>query len=109
MRRSGHQEARTVEEIRENSAAETQYSIQLGLDFATRVWAKESELQSATYVIHLCISGKEFQALPNVAEKEGVPRPGAKETIDTGKDKWKVIGVRKGSSVTDHFVDVEGT
>ena len=48
VRRIGHQEVRTVEEIRENPAAETQYSIQLGRDFATRVWAKESELQPAT-------------------------------------------------------------
>jgi ABC-type Mn2+/Zn2+ transport system ATPase subunit len=45
VRRIGQQETRTVEEIRENPAAETMYWIQLGNDFATRVWAKESELE----------------------------------------------------------------
>jgi len=46
VRRIGHDETRTVEEIREGSGEPT-YSIQLGLDFATRVWAKESELEYA--------------------------------------------------------------
>lgn len=48
IRRIGQQEIRTVEEIRENPAAETMYWIQLGSDFATRVWAKESELEAAS-------------------------------------------------------------
>ncbi len=46
VRRIGHDETRTVEEIREG-AGETMYSIQLGLDFATRLWARESELENA--------------------------------------------------------------
>lgn len=46
VRRIGHDETRTVEEIREGSG-ELTYSVQLGLDFATRVWAKESELEYA--------------------------------------------------------------
>lgn len=46
VRRIGHDETRTVEEIREGGG-ETMYWIQLGLDFATRVWAKESELEKA--------------------------------------------------------------
>lgn len=56
VRRIGHQEVRTVEDIREpdehvlhfvNPAAETMYWIQLGTDVATRVWVKESELELA--------------------------------------------------------------
>ncbi len=47
VRRIGSQEVRTVEEIRENPAAETMYWIQLGTDFATREWANESELERA--------------------------------------------------------------
>jgi hypothetical protein len=46
VRRVGHDETRTVEEIRDGSGEPT-YWIQLGLDFATRVWAKESELEYA--------------------------------------------------------------
>lgn len=45
VRRIGQQEVRTVEEIRENPAAGTMYWIQLESDFATRMWAKESELE----------------------------------------------------------------
>lgn len=47
VRRIGKQETRTVEEIREGAGTEPTYSIQLGLDFATRIWAKESELERA--------------------------------------------------------------
>jgi hypothetical protein len=55
VRRIAHQEIRTVVDIREpdehivrlNPAAETMYWIQLGSDFDTRVWAKESELELA--------------------------------------------------------------
>jgi hypothetical protein len=47
VRRIGQQETRTVHEIREGPDTEATYSIQLGLDFATRVWAKESELELA--------------------------------------------------------------
>jgi hypothetical protein len=47
VKRKGVTEVRTVEEIRTNPDAETQYWIQLGSDFATRVWAKESELETA--------------------------------------------------------------
>ncbi len=43
VKRVGQQELRTVEEIRENPSAETMYWVQLGSDFATRVWAEESE------------------------------------------------------------------
>jgi hypothetical protein len=46
VRRIGHDETRTVQEIREGDG-EPLYSIQLGLDFATRVWAKESEVEKA--------------------------------------------------------------
>ena len=46
VRRIGHDETRTVEEIREGSG-ELMYWVQLGLDFATRVWARESELEYA--------------------------------------------------------------
>lgn len=45
VKRIGQNEERTVQEIREGGA-ETTYSIQLGRDFATRVWAKESELEA---------------------------------------------------------------
>jgi hypothetical protein len=46
VKKIGMQETRTVEEIREGSG-EPLYSIQLGSDFATRIWAKESELEAA--------------------------------------------------------------
>ena len=46
VRRTGLQETRTVEEVREGEG-EPIYWIQLGLDFATRVWAKESEIEYA--------------------------------------------------------------
>jgi hypothetical protein len=42
----GTQEVRTVEEIREGNGDPTS-SIQFGRDFATRIWAKESELKPA--------------------------------------------------------------
>jgi len=45
VKKSGTNEVRTVEEIREGSG-EPLYSIQLGSDFATRIWAKESELEA---------------------------------------------------------------
>jgi hypothetical protein len=108
VRRIGHLEARTVEEIREAPASETLYSIQLGRDFATRVWAKESEVEPATFNIHLCNNGKEFKVLPAIADREGVSRPGAGETMNTGPDgEWRIIGVRNESSIRDHIVDVE--
>ena len=55
VRRIGQREVRTVEDIREpdehilrlNPAAETMYWIQLGSDFDTRVWAKESDIEMA--------------------------------------------------------------
>jgi hypothetical protein len=55
VRRIGQREVRTVEDIREpdehilrlNPAAETMYWIQLGSDFDTRVWAKESDIETA--------------------------------------------------------------
>jgi hypothetical protein len=50
VRRVDQDEVRTVEEIRENPAAETLYSIQLGRDFATRVWAKEGDLEQVEWV-----------------------------------------------------------
>jgi hypothetical protein len=53
VRRIGKHEICTVEDIREpdehifrlNPTAETMYWIQLGSDFDSRVWAKESELE----------------------------------------------------------------
>ena len=53
VRRIGQHEVRTVEDIREpdehilrlNPAVETMYWIQLGSDFDTRVWVKESEVE----------------------------------------------------------------
>jgi hypothetical protein len=56
VRRVGHQEVRTVEDIREpdehvllfvNPAAETMYWVQLGDESGSRIWVKESELESA--------------------------------------------------------------
>ncbi len=46
--KSGEQKVRTVEEIRDGAGTEPTYSIQLGSDFATRIWAKESELEPPT-------------------------------------------------------------
>ena len=40
----GNPDVRTVREIREMSSGETLYCVQLGSDFVTRVWAKESDL-----------------------------------------------------------------
>jgi hypothetical protein len=53
VRRIGQHEVCTVEDIREpddhilrlNPACETMYWIQVGSDFDSRVWAKESELE----------------------------------------------------------------
>jgi hypothetical protein len=45
VRRIAVQEVRAVEEIREVPGIEPTYSIQLGSDFVTRVWAKDSELE----------------------------------------------------------------
>lgn len=55
VRRIGWREIFTIEDIREpddhilrlNPACETMYWIQLGTEFDTRVWAKESELEAA--------------------------------------------------------------
>ncbi len=56
VRKVGQKEVRTVEDIREpdehvlgfvNPAAETMYWIQLGNDFDSRVWVKESDLELA--------------------------------------------------------------
>jgi hypothetical protein len=55
VRRIGRSEVCTVEDIREpddhilrlNPICETMYWIQLGTEFDTRVWAKESELEIA--------------------------------------------------------------
>lgn len=45
VRRIGQQEIRTVTEVRANPEAETMYWIQLGSNCASRLWAKESELE----------------------------------------------------------------
>ena len=45
VRKIGQEGVFTVEEIRENPSTETMYWVQRGRDFATRVWAKESELE----------------------------------------------------------------
>jgi hypothetical protein len=69
VRRKGQQEIRTVEEIRENPAAETKYWIQLGTDFATRLWADEGELEL------LCSECEKPAAeiRQQLREKEGIP------------------------------------
>jgi hypothetical protein len=47
VRRIGHDEIRTVEDIHQmDNGEETKYHLQLGSDFATRVWAKESEIEA---------------------------------------------------------------
>jgi len=43
----GNPDARTVQEVREMPGGETLYCVQLGSDFVSRVWAKESDLQRA--------------------------------------------------------------
>ncbi|HLY61960.1 MAG TPA: hypothetical protein VKV95_14535 [Terriglobia bacterium] len=48
VRINGRREVLTVEEIREIPGGETTYWVQLGTNFATREWAKESELELAT-------------------------------------------------------------
>ena len=45
VRRIGQQEVRAVTEVRANPEAETMYWIQLGNNCASRLWAKESELE----------------------------------------------------------------
>ena len=45
VRRIGQEEIRTIEEVREDPDVETMYWIQVGSDFATREWARESELE----------------------------------------------------------------
>lgn len=47
VRKFGREEVFTVEEIREIPGTETLYWIELGGDFATRDWARESELKLA--------------------------------------------------------------
>lgn len=47
VRKIGTQEVRTVEQIRDGAGTEPNYWIQLGSDFVTRIWAKESELEPA--------------------------------------------------------------
>jgi hypothetical protein len=56
----------------------------------------------ATYTIHLCKNGVEFQSLANVAER--LPTPRSWRNDRTGK--WLVRGVIK-LTRTEHFVDVE--
>ena len=47
VRRIGHKEAYTVQEIRDHLPGGPLYLIQLGTDFATREWAEENELEDA--------------------------------------------------------------
>lgn len=47
VRRIGQRKVGTVEEIREIPGDETLCWVQFGTDFASRVWAKESELERA--------------------------------------------------------------
>jgi hypothetical protein len=80
--------------------------VAFGNDITKGEWFKPEQLRPAgkavkTYTIHLCKKGKEFKALPNVADI--TPRPLAGNTID---DKWKVVGVIS-HSATDLVVDVE--
>jgi len=46
MKIIGNSDVRTVQEIRE-MPGETLYCVQLGSNFVTRVWAKESDLERA--------------------------------------------------------------
>ena len=45
VRQIGKQEVRTVEQIRDNPPGDPLYFIQLGRDFATCLWASESDLE----------------------------------------------------------------
>lgn len=65
VRKIGEQEVRTVEEIREG-AGEPTYSIQLGRDFATRIWAKESELEAAEAETGTSVMDTETGKIKNV-------------------------------------------
>ena len=47
VRRIGQAKTYTVEECREIENGENKYRIQMGTDFASREWAKESELEAA--------------------------------------------------------------
>ena len=71
VRRIGQQEVRTVEEIRENPAEQTRYWIQLGSDFVTRVWAKESDLEMA-------FTGNRVIARPVDPRDKHIPKKGNK-------------------------------
>jgi hypothetical protein len=47
VRMIGKPEVRTIKEIREIPGGETKYWVQLGSEFDTRVWARESQLELA--------------------------------------------------------------
>jgi hypothetical protein len=121
----GQQEVRSVQEIREKRAlagydiradaptiqhqivashAETLYSIQLGRDFATRVWAKESELEnsnpSAGHTL-IMVDGSRIR-IENVSEAMVDISPNRMvapipiqhlEPVPGEKDVWKLVGL----------------
>lgn len=86
VKRIGQPGIRTVEEIRDG--AETLYWIQLGSDFATRVWARERELELADLgliaVVNQC---------PECAKSRGtsLSRGRVLQMIETG-EAIRVIG-----------------
>lgn len=43
----GNPDVRTVQGIREMPGGETLYCVQVGRDFVSRIWAKESDLERA--------------------------------------------------------------
>ena len=47
VKRIGNDEVRIVAQVVVRADMETTYSIQLGADVSTRMWAKESELEKA--------------------------------------------------------------
>jgi len=48
VRKAGEKVVRSVHEIREEPDTEPMYSVQIGRDFATRVWAKQNELEAVS-------------------------------------------------------------
>ena len=79
--KDGEWTVRTVHEIREEPGAETLYRVQLGNDFATRIWAKESELE---------------------LEPPELPRAVGKGRGSRGKPVGKLPRARKVKAVSGH-------
>jgi hypothetical protein len=94
VRKIGQQEVRTVEDIHEMPVGqETLYHIQLGSDFATRVWAKESELERVSSI-------DEGQRLRNPSpDKPAAVRAGAEPTPARPSSKGRNIKPGSGKSL----------